>query len=401
VYIKNTKQKQAWDKILTMNCSSTLFKYIFKKTLKVTFALSFILISVVWLLQSLRFINIIISNNVSIISYFSLIACLLPDLLSVIIPSCFLISCIYVYTRIKADHELHVIYAGGASPFNIALPVLSLGMLFVAMSLVVNLYVSPICFRYLHSQEKLLRSQFSLAWVKEGSFNQVKGFTTYVRERSKEGELKGVFIHSPQGTAIGEGGEEKNKNASPYTIYAESGAIEMYKKDQDSPTEEAREGVVLVLKNGFRQEFSKHTGKFSNFTFEELRYSIPFGVQTGANAMQKPSEQSIAQLLNPPSGVDSNLAKKMFVEANQRLLMPWVSLLNALIAVCFTILGSFNRRQSRKAIFLSAVTSLLLHIATIAFLSMGVNGYGFILMAYFILFSSICFFFGLLLYKSN
>ena len=67
-----------------------------------------------------------------------------------------------------------------------------------------------------------IRNQFSLSWIREGTFNLVKGVTTYVREHTRQGELKGVFIYNPQNqnTTL-----QSNKGV-PYTIIAESGAIE-------------------------------------------------------------------------------------------------------------------------------------------------------------------------------
>ena len=62
-----------------------LFRYIFKKLFNVTLGLSFILIGIVWLTQSLRFIEIIVNHNISLKTYLSLIVCLIPDLLSTIL----------------------------------------------------------------------------------------------------------------------------------------------------------------------------------------------------------------------------------------------------------------------------------------------------------------------------
>ena len=232
-----------------------LFRYIFKKLFNVTLGLSFILIGIVWLTQSLRFIEIIVNHNISLKTYLSLIVCLIPDLLSTILPICLLISGLYTYHKLKSDHELHILYSIGLSPSQVARPLLLLGLLLMSSVFLINIYVAPLSFQHFRKQEYQIRNQFSLSWIREGTFNLVKGVTTYVREHTRQGELKGVFIYNPQNqnTTL-----QSNKGV-PYTIISESGAIE---KNQD--------GLFFVLKKGIRQELNPVTQKISLLSFYVL-----------------------------------------------------------------------------------------------------------------------------------
>ncbi|RZI46446.1 LptF/LptG family permease [Candidatus Finniella inopinata] len=335
-----------------------LFRYIFKKLFNVTIGLSFILIGIVWLTQSLRFIEIIVNHNISLKTYLSLIICLIPDLLSTILPICLLISGLYTYHKLKSDHELHVFYAIGLSPSQVARPLLLLAFLLMTSVFVINIFVAPLSFQHFRRQEFQIRNQFSLSWIREGTFNQVKGITTYVREHTRNGELKGVFIYNPQNqkTTL-----QSNKGV-PYTIIAESGAVE---KNKD--------GLFLILKKGIRQELNPVTQKIALFSFDTLKYHVPTDQDANAVRLAKPYEKPLAELFNPPENTDPRSVAKMRVEGHQRLLLPWITIMNAFIAGAFTLLGSFNRRKGRYKIFLAATVSLLIHTTVVTLLNLSVD----------------------------
>lgn len=324
-----------------------LSRYIFKKLFGVTLGLSFTLIGIVWLTQSLRFIEIIVNHNISLRTYLSLIICLIPDLLSTILPICLLISGLYTYHKLKSDHELHILYSSGLSPIQVARPLLLLGFFLMSLIFVINIYIAPLSFQHFRKQEFQIRNQFSLSWIREGSFNLVKGITTYVREHTKEGDLKGVFIYNPQ------------NQGAPYTIIAESGAVE---KNKD--------GLFFVLKKGIRQELNPATQKISLFSFDVLKYHLPTNQDHNDVRLTKPYEKPLNELFNPSVDTDPRLVAKMRVEGHQRLLLPGITIVNALLAAVFTLLGSLNRRQSRHKIFLGAILSLIIHTSTVTLLNL-------------------------------
>ena len=335
-----------------------LSRYIFKKLFSVTLGLSFILIGIVWLTQSLRFIEIIVNHNISLKTYLSLIVCLIPDLLSTILPVCVLISGLYTYHKLKSDHELHILYAIGLSPSQVARPLLALGFILMSSIFLINIYIAPLSFQHFRKQEFQIRNQFSSSWIREGSFNLVKGVTLYVREHTPQGELKGVFIYNPQNqnTTL-----QSNKGF-PYTIVAESGAIE-----------KNNEGLFFVLKKGIRQELNPVTQTISSFSFEVLKYHLQTDQDPTDARLTKPYEKPLRELFTPPADTNPGLVAKMRVEGHQRLLLPWMTIINALLTAIFTLLGSLSRRQGRHKIFLAALLSLLIHTAVVTLLNLSVQ----------------------------
>lgn len=332
-----------------------LFQYISKKIFSITLLLSLILIGIVWLTQSLRFIEIIVNHNISLKGYLSLIICLIPDLLANILPICLLIAGLYTYHKLKTDHELHVLYSLGLSPLQVAKPLLIAGVLVTGFSYIINVYISPLSFQRFRKQEHLIRNQFSLAWLREGTFNIIKGVTTYVRAHPSPSHLKGVFLYNPQ--------NQKNSfqsdNKAPYTIIAESGSIE-----------KTPEGLFFILRKGIRQELDPVTHKMSEFSFDILKYQLPQDQQNMEERAAKPYEKSITDLLNPPKNIDEKLKSKMKIEAHQRILIPWLSVSNTLLVSVFVLLGAFNRRQNRHRNFFACLLAIVIHISLITLLNL-------------------------------
>ncbi len=65
-------------------------KYLFKISFKSLLSLSSIVITIVWLAQSMRYLEIIVNNDSGFFSYISLVLFLIPELLSVALPICLL-----------------------------------------------------------------------------------------------------------------------------------------------------------------------------------------------------------------------------------------------------------------------------------------------------------------------
>jgi lipopolysaccharide export system permease protein len=71
---------------------SLVTRHLLKYLLTSLFFLAAVLTTGVWLTQSLRFVEIIVNQNVSIGGYFSFVGFLIPDLLAIVLPICILIS---------------------------------------------------------------------------------------------------------------------------------------------------------------------------------------------------------------------------------------------------------------------------------------------------------------------
>ena len=81
---------------------------------------------VIWLTQSLRFIDLIINKGLSFGLFLYMTALLLPSLLSVILPIALFAAVLYTYHQLIVDREIIVLKAIGLSNARLALPALGI-----------------------------------------------------------------------------------------------------------------------------------------------------------------------------------------------------------------------------------------------------------------------------------
>lgn len=167
-----------------------IIKYILHRLIINTIFLATVLVGGIWLTQSLRFVEVIVNHNVSLIGYFSFISYLIPDLLAIVLPVCVLVSVLFTYNRLTADHELVILRSCGLSNIKIASPAIFLAFGAMIVAWIINIYVVPASFRHFRNMEHTFRNELSSAFIQEGSFNTANGLTVYIQNRTSDGLLK-------------------------------------------------------------------------------------------------------------------------------------------------------------------------------------------------------------------
>lgn len=328
-----------------------ILKYLFTSLV----FLATVLTTGVWLTQSLRFIEVIVNQNVSIGGYFSLVGFLIPDLIAIVLPVCILISVLFTYNKLIADHELSIFRTCGLSNWRLARPALILALFMACLVAFINIYLVPISFRHLRDMEYQLRNEFSSSFVQDGMFNTLRGITVYARTRAVNGDLDGVFIHS-----IGQGPSQLKRN--PFTIVAQHGTI----------VEKEGKKSLLMLLNGTRQEKDEKTGKVSFFHFKTLTYDLDQLATNIQERIIKPYERSLTDLLSPPDADNLPLATKaqLYAEGHQRLLPPFLVILFTLIGLSTLLPQELNRRGRQKRIALAIGLAATIHIGLISLINL-------------------------------
>ena len=358
----------------------TIDKYLLQVILRHLFSVTILIVSIVWLSQSLRFLELIVNNNIGIKSYILLIVFLLPDLFAILLPICLLISGAHIFQKLIADHEMTVLRSTGYSNLQIAKPFLIICSLATAIVLYSNIYFIPESFQKFRSYERAIRDHLSSSVIQPKSFNFVKGVTVYVKNRSVSGELKGVFIHS-------EGSELQNS----YSIAAEKGYL---KRENDQ--------IHLVLVKGIRHEWDRSTKKLSYCGFDSFLYDLTELTKGQKQYHMKPYEHGLKDLLNPEFvGDNKNLRNRMISEAHQRLLMPWLCIINGFVLMSILLYGDFMRRQRKRKILTAVSTCIFFQIALISMINGAANNPFLLPLAYGFVIGGILFFFGLLVFPQK
>ena len=288
-------------------------------TIFVTLALTF----AIWLTQSLRLIDYIVNRGLPASTFLTFVGLLLPSFLGVVLPvSCF-VAVLFVYHKLSMDSEMVVMRAAGLSQLQLARPALVLAVLVTACVYAISLYFLPLSFRHFKDLQNDFRNDFSAVLLQEGVFTALNDeITVYVRERSADGELRGILVH------------DSRDHDKPVTMMAERGAL--------VPSES---GPRVVMENGNRQQVERGTGRFSLLYFDRYTIELSDFGEIAQSRWREPKERFLPELLWPGDDRrDQRYRQELIAEGHQRLVGPLYTVVFVLIGVAALLAGEFNRR---------------------------------------------------------
>ncbi len=295
---------------------------------------------VLWLSQSLRFVDLIINRGLSTGTFFHLIMLLLPNFIIVILPIAAFAATVFTYSRLINDREIMVLSAAGMSPLGIGKSAIIVAVVLTVAGYALYFSVVPTSARLFRELQWDIRYNYSQVLLEEGMFSDVSaGITVYVRQRSSDGQLRGILVH------------DKRQDDKPYTLMAERGAL--VGSDQ---------GARVVLFNGSRQEFDKKTHSFSVLYFERYAFDLEKARQDNLTRYRDQRERTLFELLTVRS--DPNVPERDYgqflVEAHRRLTSPLNSLGYTLIGLSCLLAGGFRRRgQAPHTVVAVAIVAAL------------------------------------------
>ena len=302
--------------------------YIFRQLIIGTSLVSVALAFLVWLTQSLQFLQFIVNKGLALGAWLKLTVLLLPWFLSVILPAALFFVVLFIYSKLSVDRELVVAQAAGMSRLRIAAPGLLSAGVAVAMGLVFTLYLVPESMRSFKELQWTIRSDVSQVLLRDGTFNQIgENLTVYVRGRDKNGDLVGVMVHDTRDAD------------SAMTLMAERGAIG-----------DGAGGSSVVLYNGSRQELRRGKPNLSVLYFDS--YTLDFrniasaGDDRYADIRERPTYELFT--LSEADGVSPANVVRMRAEGHQRIVGPVGALTFTLVALGFLLTGAFDRKGQTK-----------------------------------------------------
>ena len=278
----------------------------------------------VWLTQSLRFVEMIVNRGLSIPLFLHFTLLLLPTFFAFILPIAVFASVIFTYNRLIIDSELIVMRASGYSQFMIARPAIVLATIVTLVCFSITTYFLPASYREFKDLQFSLRNSLPTILLQDGVFNTVmKGVTVYVRKKNDAGELSGIVIH------------DARSPKSPVTMMAERGVIIS-----------SQLGPRVVMVNGNRQQVDPKNGHLSLLYFD--RYSFDIGKKTKdpITRWREPRERFLKTLIKPDprDSRDIQWYNKLIIEGHHRLSMPFFPLAFTFVGLALLLGGGFNRR---------------------------------------------------------
>jgi len=296
------------------------------------------LAALVWLTQSLRFVELVVNHGLSFGVFLRLTALLIPSLVAVILPITTFIVTQFVYQRLAGDRELTVMRAAGLSPLTLARPALALATLVVIACYALNLWIVPLSFSAFRDFQWEIRNRIAAFMLQDGVFTPIsKDLTVYIRSRDPDGTLHGILV------------DDSRDKSAPATILAERGRLV-----------QGPQGPRGCRRSAAREEIAPQTGRLNLLTFKQNEIDLGDRNHSDSARVADMSEVSLSALLNPHPQNPKD-APKWIAEGYKRISSPLTAMSYALIALLSVLTGAFRRQGSfvRPLVAIGAVVGLL------------------------------------------
>ena len=303
------------------------FKYILKRLLVTFFIVSPIIILMTWIVMSVKYISLIVSDDLSFGMFLKLVLCVSPGVCGIILPICFLISSIIAVYTLQSDKELVVFMASGANPNLLLSPILLLGICVTAIVLLINTVGAPSAYKTFENLKEKLQTRISTNFLSTQAFTTIGNSVIYVGSRSANA-LHNIFISYIS--------ERRNSN----TIIARHGAV--VAKDKH---------IYIKLLHGYRQELDKNNEAVATLSFDELTYDITDLVTQFYEKSSKVKFKTQTELMRDyKTSNDAQHKMNCLSEFHSRLTIPFVSIINALIVGLLLLSPQARGRGRNRAI---------------------------------------------------
>ena len=318
-----------------------LDRYVFRQLVFALVATTLALAALIWLTQSLRFVELVVDRGLSLWTFLELTGLLIPGFIAVILPITTFVIVQFVYQRLASDRELTVMRAAGLSPFALARPALGCALLVTATCYALDIWVVPASYHEFRTFQFEIRNRIAAFMLQEGVFTPLSSsMTVYVRHRGTDGMLHGILVEDDR---------QPDRHA---TILAERGRL----LDEPDGTPD------VVLYDGSREEVDRHTGRLDVLTFAENTISLTSDDRDDNAQFRDATEMSIPELMHPdPRTTLPRDRGKFLVEAQRRFTAPLTAIGFALIALVSVLTGAFSRNGNvvRPMLAIAVVVTLL------------------------------------------
>jgi lipopolysaccharide export system permease protein len=310
-----------------------IHKYILRENI-IPMGLALVVFTFVLLMGSLiKLVELVINKGVPLTDIARLFLNRMPSFLIITLPLSFLLGVMLGFGRLSADREVMACKASGISLYQLAVPIVFLGLLTCFGNAALTLAVGPAsetAFRELLF--KISASRASIA-VQANVFND--GFDGLVIYAGAVDDLSGTM----QGVFISDEREESH----PAVIIAEQGRI-VPNRDTLSLVLRLENGTVHRTPGG-RQQAGYQVLQFSTY---DINLGLDRNETQQTRKGKRPKEMSLAELRSPPEDADAEKRREFRAELQGRFSKPLAPLLFALIGIP---LGIQPHRSGRGGAF--------------------------------------------------
>lgn len=297
------------------------------------------LTSIIWLSQSLRFIDLIVNKGLDVGTFLYLSILLIPSLLIIILPVSLFVSVLYIYNKLTSESELLIFKSAGVSRFGLASPALIVAGGVTLISYLISFYILPVSYREFKDMQDFIRNNYASSLLQEGVFSTpVERLTVYIESRDAEGVLHGILVH------------DARNPERPITMMAQEGILQ-----------QTSNGARFQLVNGNRQEIDRKNGNLSLLYFDSYPLDLSVYAVVGNKRFRVAEERYMNELFFPGE-TDLKVKYRFVAEGHHRITWPFFAITLTLIASAVLFSGQLNRRGQWKRILAATFCVVMLVI---------------------------------------
>jgi lipopolysaccharide export system permease protein len=279
------------------------------------------LTALIWLTQSLRFIDLVVNRGLSMVVFLHLTSLLIPSFVAVILPITTYVVIQFTYQRMTTDRELTVMRAAGLSPWALARPALAVALIATIIGYSLSVWGVPASLREFKKYQWEIRNRLAAFLLQDGVFTPLSDkLTVYIRSRDQDGTLHGILV------------DDARDPTAHATILAQTGRL------LDSAG-----GPRVLLIDGSRQVIDHQTGRLDLLTFKQNEIDLADATKDEAERPADMSEVPLQDLLDPHPLFERD-KPKWIAEGHKRLATPLTTISYALVGL-FSALGGMFRRH--------------------------------------------------------
>ncbi|HEY3799790.1 MAG TPA: LptF/LptG family permease [Caulobacteraceae bacterium] len=293
-------------------------RYLFRQLLGPTILATLALTGVAILTSSLSALDVLVNERQSPVVFGEITLLATPQIVALILPLAVFIAGLVALNRLHTEQEIVICSAGGMSRWRVASPAIRLASYLALLTLVINLWVQPLCFREMRSILLGIRTDIATTLIVPGQFTHpTGGLTVFAQSMDDQGTIRNLFI---------------DKDGSS-TLMAAEGRIA---KRNGAP--------VLILRHGSNQQFSK-SGDLNTLWFDEYVLDLKPLLSIDPPLVYITTDRFLHELFYPDlrQEWEQRNVGALAAEGNARLATPLYNLTFIAFALAAVLGGAFSR----------------------------------------------------------
>ena len=281
------------------------------------------LMTVIWLNQSLRILEVVITQGASFAEFLHYSVLAAPLWIIVTVPISAFIAILWTLHRFLSDREIVVMHAVGLSPLQLSIAPITFSLILCLLLFFNSLVLLPISFSKFKTVQDDVRNTIPKLLIQDNVFIDIdKNLTIFIGEKHSRNAVGNVFI------------QDRRDEKHHVTFTAKSGEFTTL---DNKP--------VVILLAGQRTETSMEHQKSTTLSFDSYALNITRAGerQAALERIKDANEESVIDLFKRELAMNDRYWRQRCAEGHYRLSSPMI-----VVSLSFTAIALFFYRLSKQ-----------------------------------------------------